>query len=123
MPYSVRALFTRYQFGKCAEVWVAFFLLLKAYRILAIRHRTPVGEIDILARKAQTLIIVEVKARKSVEDAAHAISLRQRERLVQASHYLKAGNPEYAPLAIQFDCCLVSWYMGITHIKNAFSGG
>lgn len=37
--------------GHAAEYWAALYLLLKGYRILAIRYRTRLGEIDLIARK------------------------------------------------------------------------
>lgn len=120
-PWFHRSL-SRYQFGIIAEIWVALFLFFKAYHILAIRKRTPMGEIDILAKKGDTLIIMEVKARQSHAHARAAISKHQRARLIRASQYIQAGNPHYAPLAIRFDCCTVSWYMGVHHIQNAFIG-
>ena len=37
--------------GHAAEYLAAAYLLCKGYRILAIRHRTSLGEIDLIARK------------------------------------------------------------------------
>ncbi len=42
--------------GRRAEMLCALFLRLKGYRILATRHKSPVGEIDIIARRGKVLV-------------------------------------------------------------------
>src|SRR5438876_5510143 len=56
--------------GISAESRAAAFLIAKGFRILARRWRSPVGEIDIIARRRALLIFVEVKARDQLDDAA-----------------------------------------------------
>lgn len=73
------------QFGLSAESRATACLLLKGYRILARRFKTPVGEIDIVARRRGTLVFVEVKARKSLDDAAEALTARQQARIIDAA--------------------------------------
>jgi hypothetical protein len=53
--------------GRRAEWLAAWWLRLKGYRILARDLRTPVGEIDLIARRGRVLALVEVKARPSLE--------------------------------------------------------
>ena len=38
--------------------------MLKGYRIVARRYRTKLGEIDLIARRGDLVLIVEVKARR-----------------------------------------------------------
>ena len=52
--------------GISAESRAAAFLIAKGFRILARRWRSPVGEIDIIARRRSLLIFVEVKARANL---------------------------------------------------------
>ena len=52
--------------GISAESRAAAFLIAKGFRILARRYRTPVGEIDIVARRRKLLVFVEVKARERI---------------------------------------------------------
>ena len=54
--------------GISAESRAAAFLIAKGFRILARRWRSPVGEIDIIARRRTLLIFVEVKARANLDD-------------------------------------------------------
>src|ERR1700675_5052388 len=48
--------------GLSAENRAAAFLMAKGYRILAKRFRTPYGEIDLVARKRNMIVFIEVKA-------------------------------------------------------------
>lgn len=109
-----------YWFGRFAEYAAIFFLACKGYRIIAHRHRTPMGEIDLVCTTHDALVIIEVKARKALNDAVACISLHQQQRLKNAASYLRSAYPHYAARAIRFDCCAVTWYMRIRHIKNAF---
>jgi len=69
--------------GRLAETLCALSLRLRGYRILDRRFRTPVGELDIVARRGRVLVFVEVKARASLALAAESIAARQRLRVVQ----------------------------------------
>ena len=46
--------------GRRGEFWAALFLQLQGYRIIGKRVKTPVGEIDLIARRGDTIAIVEV---------------------------------------------------------------
>src|SRR5215207_4690061 len=70
-----------FRFGLSAESRAAAYLVAKGYRIVARRYRSPVGEIDIVARRRNTLIFVEVKARARLDDAAEAVIVRQQRRI------------------------------------------
>ena len=94
--------------GQTAETLCVAWLILRGYRIIGRRLRTPVGEIDIAARRRQTLAIVEVKARADRRRALESISVRQRRRLVRAAQWLIAGRPDLAALNIRFDVMAVA---------------
>ena len=64
--------------GISAESRAAAYLIAKGFRILARRFRSPVGEIDIVARRRRVLLFVEVKARAQLDDAAESVLPRQR---------------------------------------------
>src|SRR6185369_10335445 len=64
---SGRAAFKR---GHKRERRAAWWLRLKGYRILAINWRSPVGEIDLIARRGAYLAVIEVKQRADTEAAA-----------------------------------------------------
>jgi putative endonuclease len=69
------------------------WLVLRGYRIVGRRRRTPVGEIDIVARRGQILAIIEVKARRDRDTALEAVSSRQRRRLRRISASTSSPSP------------------------------
>ena len=80
-------------FGGFGEKLTAFLLVLKGYRIVARQYRSPVGEIDIIARRGRGLIFIEVKARKTAATAETAITARQRTRIERAcTHAQHVGH-------------------------------
>lgn len=108
------------RFGRRAETLCRLLLLLKGYRILATRLRTPMGEIDIVARRGDALAVVEVKGRRDWESAADAVTARQRARLARAAHAYLAANPHLATLALRFDVMLVTPWALPRHIIDAW---
>lgn len=62
--------------GISAESRAAMLLIAKGFRILARRWKSPVGEIDIVARRRHLLVFVEVKARERIDDAAWSVTDR-----------------------------------------------
>jgi putative endonuclease len=112
-----------YRFGLWAEYWAAARLMLKGYRILALRYKTPHGEIDIVARKGQTLVMIEVKARAQAEDGLYAIRPQARQRIENAARYFLSGNPQYSAFDVRFDVVTISPAGGMTHLDNAWRPG
>jgi putative endonuclease len=67
---------TAEKFGRFAETLAAWSLRIKGFRIIARGFRTPVGEIDIIARRGGLLVFIEVKARRNITDAAASPALQ-----------------------------------------------
>ncbi|HET9572690.1 MAG TPA: YraN family protein [Methyloceanibacter sp.] len=109
-----------YRRGLFAETLAAFLLRLKGHRIVAQRYRTPVGEIDLVALKGRRLAFIEVKRRKTRDDAAWTIPTRQKRRIVRAAQYWLAGHPAYAGHDIAFDVVLAAPWTWPRYIENAF---
>lgn len=92
--------------GRMAE-WLALALLLaKGYRILGHRLRTPFGEVDIAAWKKGVLVIVEVKARRTYDEGAYALTPRSQERIARAANVL-AGRWRLHLAPIRYDLIVV----------------
>lgn len=106
--------------GLSAETRAAAFLLAKGYLILARRWKSPAGEIDLVARRRQLLIFVEVKARAKLDDAAESITPRQRGRIAAAAEIWLAQHPDAAIEDIRFDAILVAPGKLPRHIPAAF---
>jgi putative endonuclease len=109
-----------FRFGLSAESRAAALLIAKGYRILARRFRTPLGEIDIVARRRGVLVFVEVKARDSFDAAAEAIGKRQQSRIISAAQMWLAGHPEDATRDMRFDVVLVVPGCVPRHLQAAF---
>ena len=109
-----------FRLGISAESRAALFLIAKAYRILARRWKTPFGEIDIVARRRNDLVFFEVKARDTLEDAAEAVTARNKQRIVAAAELWLAHHPQDAQRAIRFDVILMVPGKIPRHIVNAF---
>lgn len=106
--------------GLWAETLCAASLTLRGYRILGRRLRSPVGEIDIVARRGRILAVIEVKARGAMEAAAEAVTARQRQRLTRAAGWLLAGRPHLAALQVRFDVMLVAPWRMPKHVVDAW---
>ena len=109
-----------FRLGLSAESRAAMFLIAKGYRILARRFKTPLGEIDIVARRRRALVFVEVKARETSDDAAESVTARGKQRIVAAAEIWLARNPADAQAEIRFDVVLVTPGKLPQHIPNAF---
>jgi putative endonuclease len=106
--------------GISAESRAALVLVAKGFRILARRWRSPVGEIDIVARRRGLLIFVEVKAREKLDDAAWSVTERQRARIVAAAEAWLARHPDENISDIRFDVMLVAPGRIPRHLPSAF---
>ncbi len=68
MPFSILHL-QEHSSGRAGEDITAAFLRAQGYRILARNFRTKIGELDIICRKANVYIFVEVKTLKTGSEA------------------------------------------------------
>lgn len=75
----------------------------KGYSILGFRLPSRAGEIDILARRGQRLVVVEVKRRGTLEAAMTALTVEQRRRLVAAGRQVQRGRRALQGLDLALD--------------------
>ncbi|QND49309.1 YraN family protein [Rhizobium lusitanum] len=106
--------------GHISEYLAAAFLRLKGYRILAIRHRTKLGEIDIIARKGDLAVFVEVKARRGEQEAIDAVSFSAQKRIRAASDLWLARQSDFALLSQRYDIVAILPGCWPRHFKDAF---
>lgn len=106
--------------GLRAETVAALWLLLKGYRVIARRVRMPAGEIDIVARRGDLVIAVEVKARASVDAAVAAVSRRQRLRVARGLEGFLGRHPELARLGRRFDLIAVLPWRLPVHLADVW---
>ncbi len=81
--------------GRRAEAVAALRYLLSGHRILGRRVRTPYGEVDVVCRRGDALVLLEVKHRRAGarRSAVRALRPEQARRLARASLHLRARSP------------------------------
>lgn len=109
-----------YGFGQGAERLAAWWLRLKGYRILARDFRVPAGEIDLVARRGRTLVLVEVKGRASLDEALAALGPRQRRRIERAGAVFLQQRPHLAGLDVRLDLVVMAPGHRPRHIADAW---
>ena len=116
---------TPQRFGKEAEAVAERFLRRKGYTILDRNVRFGRGELDIVARIGETLVFVEVKARRTDHygGASYAVTPQKERQLIQlAARYL--ARRQLANQTCQFDVLLyraeASGRPVIEHVERAF---
>ncbi|HTV69032.1 MAG TPA: YraN family protein [Rhizobiaceae bacterium] len=114
--------FRAFRRGHRGEWFAALALLVKGYRIVARRYRTKLGEIDLIARRGDLVLIVEVKARPTLIEAMEAIAFQSERRIEAAADLWLARQPDYARLSLRFDMVAVLPRRWPVHVENAFQG-
>lgn len=111
--------------GSIGEVEAAEYLQKQGYNILEQNWRFHNAEIDIIAKKKEMLIFIEVKARTSDKfGKPEWLVKRQQQRLIStaAKAYMRKANHEWM---IRFDIIGIlteasGKIIRLTHVKDAF---
>ena len=111
-----------YRRGHRGEWLAAAALMLKGYRIVARRYRTKLGEIDLIARRGDLVLIVEVKARATLIAAMEAIAQESERRIEGAADLWLARQPDFGRLSVRFDMVAVLPWRWPVHVENVFYG-
>lgn len=115
--------FAAYRRGHRGEWFAALALLVKGYRIVARRYRTKLGEIDLIARRGDLVLIVEVKVRPTLAEAMDAIGRMSERRIEGAADLWLVRQRDYARLSMRFDMVAVLPGRWPVHVQNIFQGG
>lgn len=107
--------------GQRGEALAALFLQLKLYHIRDRRFKSPVGEIDLVAEKGNTIVFVEVKTRFRPGDEAAALAAVNQARIARAAQYWLARHPREAGRDFRFDVIFLAQGRWPRHLINAFS--
>jgi putative endonuclease len=108
--------------GQRAEELCADLLRRAGLRILARNWRCRLGEIDLVAEEAGTLVFAEVRLRRDARfgGAAESITAAKRSRIIAAARLYLAGRPE---ASCRFDVLLLDSLAParVQWIRNAFT--
>ena len=107
--------------GRLAEIAAAALLMLKGYRVLERRVRSPLGEIDLIAVRGRRLAFVEVKSRRSLEAAQASITSRQAARIRAAAERWVWRHPAYREHVFGLDVVLLGASFVPRHVPNALA--
>lgn len=110
-----------YERGHHIEALAAFCLRLKGYKILKSRYKTPGGEIDLVARRKNVLVFVEVKGRSEMQAALESVTARNQARVEQAARYFIAQHPQFSELDMRFDVVVFVPPFSLHHLDNAWA--
>ena len=114
--------------GYLYEREIADWLKGKGYKILIQNYQASNKEIDLIAKKNDLLVVVEVKHLKSRsyqnEMFIHsAISMKKQKNIFFAINHFLKSNPQYQDYIVRFDAVLVLGTipnLTIWHYEDAF---
>lgn len=110
--------------GKAGEEKAGLYLESKGYSIIERNYRATGGEIDIIARKDNVLVFIEVKAWSKIgwEEAGYALNKMKENRIKRVSQiYLKNNVSE--EIKFRYDVIFLEGDNNIRHLENIFSEG
>jgi putative endonuclease len=112
--------------GKAGERAAARYLEKKGYEILKKNYRVSGSEVDLIAKKDDTVCFVEVKTRGSDDYGLpeEFVDRRKRNKIIRAARIFTADE-KYIDLYVRFDIISVIYQDGdinINHIQHAFEG-
>lgn len=115
------------ELGAWGEEKAVRYLTRRGYQILDRNFRSRFGEIDIIAKKGDELVFVEVRLRRSTAHGTpeETVDHRKQEKLRKTAQYYLLCNP--TELQPRFDVLALyahkgtdTWPLPLKHIKNAF---
>lgn len=89
------------------------------FETLEKRWRSEAGEIDLIMRSPQTVVFVEVKARRTTADAAYAISMKQWQRIMASAEIFAAQKGFAHSTDLRFDAALIDRQGVCEIVENA----
>lgn len=108
--------------GAAEEQRAADYLRGQGLKLVARNWRSRFGEIDLICQDGDTLVFVEVRARKAggFGGAAESITAAKRGRLIRTAELYLAGQARQP--ACRFDAVLIDGER-LTWLRNAFEAG
>jgi len=107
--------------GQCAENSACAFLESQGFTIVTRNFLRRVGELDVVARAGDLLVVAEVRMRASDQfgGAAASIGRAKQRRIAATAGLLLQHHPELRRCRVRFDVILVR-DGGIEWLKHAF---
>jgi putative endonuclease len=95
----------RRQRGRDAEALAAEYLSARGLEVLARNIRCKGGELDLLCRDGEVLVVVEVRQRSRHDygGALASVTWRKRRKIIRATRYLLKTSPRWRNALLRFD--------------------
>lgn len=107
--------------GRRGETLAALWLLLRGWSILGRRVRTPVGEVDIIARRGSTLAFIEVKWRRSAAETALSLDHYRLRRVAAAAEALAPRHMRDGDI-VRIDAIFITRGKFPRHVPDVWQG-
>ncbi|MCK4840686.1 MAG: YraN family protein [Methylococcales bacterium] len=106
--------------GEKSEQHACHYLLKQGLQLIEKNFRSRYGELDLIMQDQQTLVIVEVRFRKSnaFGGAVESITHKKQSRIIMTTQFYLSRHKIKSP--IRFDVITLSNDSDINWIKNAF---
>jgi putative endonuclease len=106
--------------GESAEEQAHRFLINKGLKPVCRNYRCKQGELDLIMTDQQTLVIIEVRYRKTDQygSALESVTQTKQSRIIAATHSYLSSQKTDRP--IRFDVVAISGNGKIEWIQNAF---
>lgn len=120
MLHSLRTKAAHLLRGKSAEDQAHDFLVSNGLKLVCRNYRCKQGELDLVMNDHKTLVIIEVRYRKSAVygSALESVTHSKQARIIAATQHYLSNLPLDCPL--RFDVVAISGDNNIDWIKNAF---
>ncbi len=109
-----------YRKGLRAELKAEVLLRKAGWQILERRYKTKQGEIDLIAEQDQTIVFVEVKARRGTEEGLYAITPRSQKRIANAAREWVSLHSDMVGKTLRFDAVILPQRGEAQHFPNLF---
>ncbi|MBS7295059.1 MAG: YraN family protein [Treponema sp.] len=100
------------------------FLLRNGYELLHKNWRTRFGEIDIIVKKDNLIVFVEVKSlpKGNLDYLSKVLNKDKQERIIKTSKRFLLNNRQYSNSYIRYDVIVIDMpgMSEVYHIENAF---
>lgn len=108
--------------GRPAEDRALLFLQEQGLKLIARNWRCKAGELDLVMRDADTVVIAEVRKRRRDDygEAIETVDWRKQAKLVRATRVLLMGRPDLAEQPLRFDVVTLDGDGRIEWLREAF---
>ena len=111
--------------GNDGEKRATDFLIKNGYEIIERNWRTKGGEVDIIAKKNEALVFVEVKTLPNATSdmLSSVLGMQKQKRIVKTAKHFLLKHRQYSNSYIRFDVVVLDMQglPPVYHIENAFT--